>query len=298
MEVVRALREAGIRSLLLKGPTLQFLYGDTSRTYVDSDLLVSVSEIESAEQVLIQLGFETPPLLPKDRPWVARPWVRDRDQIMLELHRTFEGIEATPDRAWTVLIRSTSSIELRGETVEALSLAGRVLLIALHALEHRSQPMKPIEDLERALKEIGTDTWADAAGLADEIDALPAFIGGLSKTPSSTPILEALNLEQPTSLGVALRQADVPPMAVGINWLMNRPGFSSKFSLVLRKLFPSPSYIRSWFPRAKGNVLWLAAAYAWRPIWLIGNGVPAFLAWRRVKVGSNDLAQSRYADKT
>ncbi|WP_213613296.1 nucleotidyltransferase domain-containing protein [Paenibacillus lactis] len=52
--------EAGIRSLWLKGPLLALhLYGDVAhRTSKDLDILVDAEDVEKAEQVLTQLGYE------------------------------------------------------------------------------------------------------------------------------------------------------------------------------------------------------------------------------------------------
>ena len=58
--VAKALGERGIRSLLLKGPSLaQWLYGDGPyRDYVDVDLLVSPEDFVGAGKVLTELGLE------------------------------------------------------------------------------------------------------------------------------------------------------------------------------------------------------------------------------------------------
>lgn len=58
--VYERLDEAGVRTLLLKGPALAFqLYGDLAhRTSKDLDILVSPDEVERAEDVLLQLGYE------------------------------------------------------------------------------------------------------------------------------------------------------------------------------------------------------------------------------------------------
>lgn len=298
LEVIQALREKDVRPLLLKGPTLQFLYeGDLPRTYIDSDLLVQPDSVQSAEQVLFELGFEpVVPILPHDRPWVAREWQRARDKAVVEIHRSFEGIGVAPNRAWTILSGQAAHLDLRGERIEGLSLAGRALIAALHALEHRFNGDKPLEDLERALRKIERGVWEQAAVLARKLDALPAFAGGLSKTPASSRLLEALNLEEVPSIEVAIRQAETPRMTSAVHWFMTSPTSPEKILLVIRKVFPQRAYIRSWFPRAKTSWPWLLIAYLWRPIWLLGKAVPAFIAWRRVKRETHDLAQSRNAD--
>ncbi|WP_337103066.1 nucleotidyltransferase domain-containing protein [Paenibacillus sp. YIM B09110] len=54
------LSEGGIRTILLKGPTLAIqLYGDMShRTSKDLDILLEVEDVERAEEVMTRLGYE------------------------------------------------------------------------------------------------------------------------------------------------------------------------------------------------------------------------------------------------
>ncbi len=60
VELMAALQAAGIRSILLKGPSVQrWLYADhETRHYWDIDLLVSPAELHRAEAVADSLGFE------------------------------------------------------------------------------------------------------------------------------------------------------------------------------------------------------------------------------------------------
>src|SRR5690606_22676069 len=54
------LSDSGIRSIMLKGPMLAMqLYGDLShRTSKDLDILVDAEEVEQAEKVMLELGYE------------------------------------------------------------------------------------------------------------------------------------------------------------------------------------------------------------------------------------------------
>ena len=51
--------QRGIRTLVLKGPTLALdLYGDVSlRTSKDLDILIPLTEIEQAERLMTELGY-------------------------------------------------------------------------------------------------------------------------------------------------------------------------------------------------------------------------------------------------
>src|SRR3954469_7156576 len=58
-EVVRSFSAAGIRTIVLKGPSFaRWLYPpDRPRGYTDSDLLVSPADNGRAESELVELGF-------------------------------------------------------------------------------------------------------------------------------------------------------------------------------------------------------------------------------------------------
>src|SRR4051812_2992968 len=97
--VVLEVREAGVRSILLKGPALaRWLYADGSpRTYFDCDLLVAVDDFAFAEATLQELGFEQG-ADDQDLPGWQLPayeW-RQPSGAKIDLHRTLTGVGATP----------------------------------------------------------------------------------------------------------------------------------------------------------------------------------------------------------
>src|SRR6266498_322925 len=83
-ETVLAFRDAGIRSILLKGPALaSWLYDhQAAREYVDIDLLVSPEQLSAGEEILTRLGFHPfgLDLIPGDWPKHARTWTRERSE--------------------------------------------------------------------------------------------------------------------------------------------------------------------------------------------------------------------------
>ena len=84
--VMRAMNDAGVRCLLLKGPTLSDLY-DGVRQYSDIDLLVAPETTRTAEGALIELGFVLRDDDPHSRIW----WRRGVD---VDLHSTLVGVQA------------------------------------------------------------------------------------------------------------------------------------------------------------------------------------------------------------
>jgi hypothetical protein len=89
-EAVDSLRGAGVRSIVLKGPSIaRWLYGDGSpRPYVDSDLLVSAARLDAAARVLASIGYcahlddRRVPSADVHHLWLLRP----SDGARLELH--------------------------------------------------------------------------------------------------------------------------------------------------------------------------------------------------------------------
>src|SRR6266542_3466039 len=93
LDVVAALRESGVRCILLRGPAIdRWLYDERDpRPYEDIDLLTAESDVARAEDVLSHLGVaEVGPegVLARDRPPHASRRYRARDTATVDLHRT------------------------------------------------------------------------------------------------------------------------------------------------------------------------------------------------------------------
>ena len=126
--IVGALGVAGVRCVLLKGPTLSELY-DGVRPYNDVDVLVAGESVGAAEAVLGELGFELRHDDPHSRIW-------SRAGVDVDLHTTLIGAHADPDVIWAALTSGTETFSLGGADVEGLNRAGRALHVTLHAAQH------------------------------------------------------------------------------------------------------------------------------------------------------------------
>ena len=179
--------DEGVRAIVLKGPSFaDWLYTDgTRRRYGDVDLLVSPAQLEQANAVLSRHGFvpHTPGEHPLRDPTAGQPWVRERDDAVIDLHVRLHGVGAPAAIAWTELSADTERQRVGGIKVEVLRPSARALHVALHAAQHGSRASKPIEDLRRALAVLDEDLWHEAAILAAHIQALPAFATGLRHLP-------------------------------------------------------------------------------------------------------------------
>lgn len=191
-EVVAALREKGVDSILLKGPTTaEWLYTHELRGYVDGDVLVDPALVMRAASVLEQLGFE-----PVDHHVSshAHPWIRSSDGAQVDLHVSIWGPHVPAERVWRELAASSEVIALGGASVRVLSLPARGLHIVLHAVQHRENSVKAREDLRRAIQRAPVGVWRQAEQLAARLEALSELTDGLMLEPAGWKLLKRLPL--------------------------------------------------------------------------------------------------------
>jgi hypothetical protein len=296
-EVVRALQADGVRALLLKGPVLvALLYGDDStRSYLDADLLVAPPDHARAARCLTRLGFEEA-LAGSDVPGsdvAGDTWRRPGGEPAVDLHSTLPGVGATPARLWDALSEATDVLPVGGVTVEVPRVPGRALIVALHAAHHGAAVDHPLEDLARALERLDAAAWAEAAQLARRVDAADAFAAGLTLHPAGRAIAERLGLPSRPPLELALRRGHAPPGAVTLAVLASTEGVLARLRVVARKVVPTRRFMRFWYPRAAGGSGWLAVGYLWRPVWLVLRARPAVAALRRARNSDASSPTSR-----
>lgn len=286
VEAAAALSDAGIRSVVLKGPSIgRWLYDTTQeRSYGDSDLLVAPGEIHAAEKVIGALGYRRRgEALAGDRPWDALYWMRPRDGAALDLHRTLTGIEVSPETAWIVLSAETEVVTLRGEDIEVLNQPARALHLALHAADHGFTSDRPLKELALALGTLPEDLWREAADLAVKLEATAAFAAGLRMLPEGGELAARLGLPTNDSVEAALRASPATRHALGLQWLLQTKGPGAKASLLVRKLAPPPTYMRAWSRLAQKGSPGLVLAYAWRPLYLVLEAPSTIHSWWRAR---------------
>jgi hypothetical protein len=287
-ELVTALEAAGVRSILLKGPSIaRWLYREgASRHYWDVDLLVSPGVLPRAEAVAAGLGFQ--PLVSEstriEQESHHERWYRPLDNVCVELHRGFVGVEATDEELWDELRRETEPLSLGGDgvVVQVPGLAARTMLVGLHAAT--SGPTgTPLEDLVRAVRQVPLDAWREAALLAHRLRAEAALAVGLSLVPEGTELAARLGLAGTPSAEVILRASLPPPTAMGFERLLRTPGVPGKLRYVLSELAPPPGLLRQLDPLARHGPAGIVAAYLVRPFRLAAQAPRGFLAWRSAR---------------
>lgn len=277
-EAVEALRGVGVRSIVLKGPSIaRWLYGDGSpRPYADSDLLVSPGVLRSAAQALESIGYS---LIADDRVAPAPDahhllWQRDRDSSKVELHWRLPGVRSSADVAWRRLSAETQTALLAGAEVEFLTLPARALHLALHAMQHPSE-WKPLQDLRRGLRVADRSCWREAAGLAAALGAQDAFAAGLRTIPEGAELAAGLRLAPARYARVVeLRAAGASSWSVNLQLLLCQHGPLGVGRALLRVAVPSVAYMRFRYPAAQGSRASLVAVYAQRWACLVRDLVP------------------------
>jgi hypothetical protein len=291
-EIVAAWREAGVESVLLKGPAItRWLYTEGEfRGYADIDLLVADQHVEAAEEVLRALGFERHGLeaIEGDWPRYSRNWIRSELTINVDLHQTLAGVGVPPNELWDVLTEGLESMTVSGVDVDVLAPAARALMLALHTAKDGSRIAKARHDLGHAIDRFPPELWIETVQLAERLRALGGLAAGLRLVvPSGVELADRLQLTTQAPFDIAIRlKGGAPAMAFGIDWLVSTPGLRGKGRLVLRKIFPPVSFMRAWMPLANRGLLGLIVAYAYRPLWVVWRAGPALVAWARARRSS------------
>jgi Uncharacterised nucleotidyltransferase len=283
-ELVAAIEAAGIASILLKGPSIaRWLYAEgESRLYWDIDLLVSPAELPRAEAITARLGFQ--PLVSEptriQRESHHERWYRSVDNVCVELHRGFLGVEATDAELWDEFIRETEPLSLGGVVVQVPGPAARTMLVGLHAATS-VQKETPLEDLVRALRQVPIETWQEAAALARRLRAEPALAVGLSLVPEGVELTARLGLVGTPSAEVILWTST--STAMGFERLVRTPGLAGKLRYIATELVPPPAVLRQLDPLARHGAAGIVVAYIVRPFRLATQAPRGFLAWRSAR---------------
>jgi hypothetical protein len=293
-EVVGALANRGVQSVLLKGPALNDWYPpDSDRTYADADIWISPESRPQATATLTELGFE--PMSEAARGelpewWAnhATAWRRERDQVELDLHQRLQGVQTDAPACWSLLLPRTEEIEVAGMRMRRLAEAPRALYVALHAAEHRADGgTHGRSHLDAALAHVSRDAWREAADLARQLSAIDFFSAGLRLVPEGAAMADAIGLPQPEGVQAALQANAHPGAALGFEQLASARG-GERLRLLRRKLLPPPDFIRHWWAPAARGPLMLIVGYLYRPIWIALRAPAGWRAWRAARAQVRD----------
>jgi len=292
-EAVAALGDAGVRAIVLKGPSFDaWLYeSGEPRLYGDIDLLIRRRDGERAGEALEALGYrQRSGREPEGAVEHATVWVRAEDSMHVDLHWTLGGVDARGTDPWAVLAADTESMQVGGTEVEILSEPARALHVALHAALPGPGSRKTLIDLSRALERLPVGTWEAAGELAARLGGQAAFAAGLRRLPAGAALAETLELASEHSVEAALLADSAPYSAWTLDRLSKAEGLRAKLRIILPRLFPGPDFMRVWYPVARRGRAGLALAYLRRLAWLVTAAPRALLAWRRARRGTRGSA--------
>lgn len=269
-EVVTALRAAGIRPILLKGPAIaRWLYADgDARSYRDLDLMVGPRQLHRTETVLMTMGFQEP--LATDRMIMhARIWVRPADGAAVDLHRTLHCAEyASAARVWAAVAGDTESIPVGGVDVEIPGAAVRVLHVALHASPAEKRSSQALADLARAIERVDPETWRAAAAVSRRLGVEGAMAQHLRQTPEGAALADQLRLPDtgPVSayMAAGVTRPDVSASGFMLWSLASQKGPGARVRWILRHQFPSRPFMEHYYPMARRGAVGLVASYGVR----------------------------------
>ncbi len=203
--VVRKLADAGVESILLKGPaTRRNLYGGDDRAYADIDLLVAPAAWPAAVRTLAQLGFIGLDVRFADG-YHALAY-RNTKGVSVDLHRRVPGTRADDADGWTLLFDRSEAAVVGSGRARIPDRATTFAIVTLHAAHDPKAP-KVLADLARAVSVADRDLWREALDVADQLGAREAFSAGLRLHPGGARLCDELGLAPPTRASVRL-QAD------------------------------------------------------------------------------------------
>ncbi|RUS42652.1 nucleotidyltransferase family protein [Cohnella sp. AR92] len=196
--VCRALAERGIRSLLLKGPALAcLLYGDVSlRTSKDADILIPVSDLETAERLMNELGYRAERPIPRglgDWKWKTHhiAFLHSEHGIEVELHWRLNG-EGGKEPSFEELWGARQPCALGA----SLFMPGEEHLfyyLATHGARHGWFRLRWLADIDRMARRGDLD-WEKLLALLRSYESLDAAAQALVLSASllDTPIPPAM----------------------------------------------------------------------------------------------------------
>jgi hypothetical protein len=292
-DISSALDVARIPHALLKGPSTAIWLYDPPRPYRDVDLLVPATRLNAAVATITQAGLAATEAghLGEEAPHSLL--LVSCEGFELDLHITLPALSPSRhhnrDRVWSALSDHTcrmTLVEGSDVTVPVLDIAGRCLVLALHAVESGHQAAQVREDLDRAQVRASEEDWEVAARLADELGVRDLFDAGLAighpeGDQRVLPVYAYLKKTGAVSSAFGLQRLAEAP-------LLDKPG------LLWRELFPSRGFIRRAHHNGSPSIRQLASLYMQRWAQLARQLPTAVVALAAARRQSRVSAQSEH----
>jgi hypothetical protein len=174
--MLELLRQAGIETIVVKGPVLSLrAYGDpAARQYVDLDLLVRNVDIKRAAEILVAAGYESKvPEAAIAEGMIPGEYLfrRTGTKVIFELHteRTFRYFPR-PLPIHEYFQRQTT-LTLDGHAVPALSAEDEFVLISIHGAKHFWERLMWISDIAAMVHNRPELNWLEVRKNAMKVGA-------------------------------------------------------------------------------------------------------------------------------
>lgn len=255
VDACRALAAADIPHVVLKGPSTALWLYDPPRTYRDVDLLVPVSRLRDAVGALETAKVAAAAERLGEGSAHSLVLLSPRG-FEVDLHVTLPMLAPRSlDETWKAIAEHISSMDLGGTSVPVLDLAGRCLVLSLHAVASGNQDQRVREDIARAIAHGDAAAWEGARDLARDIGAEVLMDDGLAVADPTRPT---------RSVDALLKRSNALGSAFGLQRVAQQPGVVAKVREVAREAFPSAAFMRRVDSRAAGSRYALAGAYGRR----------------------------------
>lgn len=288
--VVEALRAAGVPCILLKGPSLEWLYGSRrDLRYVDSDLLVPRAMSGASAAVLTDLGFAAQEGWTRRFTSHSRTFVREGVEV--DLHHTLNGLPPHVD-AYSSVDCHLAEIRIDSVTVDCLDRIGTLAVVAMHAGVPDSKS-KPLEDLSAALEVATVEEWREALALCRRLHGVDSFATGLRRIPAGAELIGVLGIEKHGRR--TLGHGPMQRQQQRVHRLRTVRSPLHVFLALGEAILLSPSELKLRHPWAARNLPALVIAYAIRPFVLAADVVVGLVKQRRTWRG-RDGSTSTGAD--
>lgn len=157
------LSASGIRTLILKGPVLAVqLYGDMAhRTSKDLDILIDIEDLESAEEVMAQLGYEA-----EDKPTAKPNWKtkthhlsfwHKENAVQVEVHWRINPYSGGGTHSFQQLWGRKNTVDIMNLSFHCLGNEDLLYYLADHGARHAWFRLRWLVDIDRLIPRLNVD---------------------------------------------------------------------------------------------------------------------------------------------
>jgi Uncharacterised nucleotidyltransferase len=286
LRVLTALNDAALPVMPLKGPWLgELLYGDvTLRTTGDLDLLVQPHDLDSAEQVLQDLGYTRGRPREHEEESYHYTFVYDDRRtrpVFVELHWDIVRAHIARhdmENVWRAAARS----EWHGREIWTMAAPDLFLILCQNAAKDTFGFLKQLVDVALVIERYGA-TWSWAvlahtirtAQMRTRVYLTVFLVQRLLGGQIPADFLEAIHPPQGISWHVGQHlfrrrggvlhtaRADVGPPLNPLLTLLWEDSLRGKLRHLRRLVFPPASYQARWTGQSSSTSLWW-----WYPLWI------------------------------